>query len=276
MSSSERPGGRQANPHDLTIGIASDPGRVRERNEDAILALQFMLAQQGQSPLPAGLFVVADGMGGHIRGEQASTLAMHLAARHVLNQVFLPLLDGGGMAERPPINEALETSVHIAHEAITRRLPEAGTTITLALVLGDGVYVAHMGDSRAYQGERGRLQQLTRDHSMAARMLEMGNVSPEQVALQRNILYKALGQGAQVEPDILYRDLGPEQYLLLCCDGLWGMVSDEEMATIVDASATPGAACQNLVAKANENGGEDNISVVLAARSWPLAASSRV
>jgi protein phosphatase len=81
-----------------------------------------------------------------------------------------------------------------------------------------------------------------------------------------------LGQGARVDPDILYHDLDPGQYVLLCCDGLWDKVSDEGMSAIVEASPTPGIACRNLVAQANENGGEDNISVILAARGWPFPA----
>lgn len=249
--------------------MASDPGRIRNRNEDASLALHFVLTQYGQPPLPVGLFAIADGMGGHVQGEQASALAVRLVARHIIDQVYLPLLaDDDAMIQRAPINEVLEASMKIAHEAVRRQLPKAGTTMTMALALGDGLYIAHVGDSRAYLGERGRLDLLTRDHSMAARLMEMGRTTPEEAAMQRNILYKALGQGPEIEPDILYHDLNPGQYLLLCCDGLWDKVSDVEMSAIIQASPTPGIACKNLVARANESGGEDNISVILAARGW--------
>ena len=104
---------------------------------------------------------------------------------------------------------------------------------------------------------------------MAARLVEMGQASFEEAALQRNILYKALGYGTEIEPDVLYHDLEQGQYLLLCCDGLWGKVADEEMVAIIAESPAPDIACQNLVAWANEQGGEDNISVILAARGWP-------
>ena len=103
---------------------------------------------------------------------------------------------------------------------------------------------------------------------MAARLMEMGRTTSEEAAMQRNILYKALGQGPEIEPDILYHDLNPGQYLLLCCDGLWNKVSDDEMSAIIQASPTPGIACKNLVTRANDSGGEDNISVILAARGW--------
>ena len=261
--------------YDLQVGLASDPGRVRGRNEDTSLAMQFMLAQHDRPPLPMGLFIIADGMGGHAEGQEASALAVRLTARHIINQVHLPLLsDHNGAVARAPINEVLESSIEIAHEALVRRLPTAGTTITLALALGDDLYVAHVGDSRAYLGERGRLRLLTRDHSMAARLQEMGHSTSDEAAMQRNILYKALGQGSRVEPDILYHDLGPGQYLLLCCDGLWDKVNDADIAAIVEASPTPGIACRNLVTRANENGGDDNISVILAARGWHLPAIS--
>jgi serine/threonine protein phosphatase PrpC len=259
--------------YDLQVGLASDPGRIRGRNEDTCLAMQFMLAQQGQAPLPLGLFIIADGMGGHVKGQQASALAVQMVTKHVLNQVHLPLLsDQDGAIERAPINEVLESSMQIAHEALLHRLPTAGTTMTMALALGDDLYIAHVGDSRAYLGERGNLRLLTRDHSMAARLLELDQTTADEAALQRNILYKALGQGSRVDPDILYHELDQGQYLLLCCDGLWDKVCDAHIAAIVDASPTPGNACRNLVARANESGGEDNISVIIAARGWPLPA----
>jgi serine/threonine protein phosphatase PrpC len=224
-----------------------------------------------------GLFVVADGMGGHTRGEQASALATRLLAGHVARRICLPQLsDDEGKIERMPINEVLETGIRIAHQTVSRRLPEAGTTMTAALVLDDGAYVAHVGDSRAYLGELGRLQLLTKDHSVAARLVEMGQATKDEALSQRNILYKAVGQGVEIEPDIMYHDLEWGQYLLLCCDGLWGKVSDEELSAIIEMAPTPDIACQNLVVRAKENGGEDNISVVLVARGWPLPDRDRL
>jgi serine/threonine protein phosphatase PrpC len=263
--------------HDLQIGLASDAGRIRDHNEDASLAWQFTLAQEGQPPLQTGLFIIADGMGGHARGEQASALATRIAADHIIRKVSLPQLsDEDDLAERAPIHEILSSSIRLAHQAIIRQFPEAGTTMTVALLMGDNVYIAHVGDSRAYLGERGTLRLLTDDHSVAARLLEMGQATAEEVASQRNILYKAIGQGVEVEPDIAYHNLTHGQYLLLCCDGLWGKIPDEEIGAIIEAAPTPDIACQCLVAKANQNGGEDNISVILVARGWPLPAREYV
>jgi serine/threonine protein phosphatase PrpC len=255
------------------IGQATHAGCVRGRNEDAILALHFLLMQRDEAPFPLGLFLLADGAGGHLQGQQASGLACRQAAAHLLRRILLPLLDGTDEhTQRAPINDVLESSVSVAHETIARRLPEAATTLTMALALGNGVYIAHVGDSRAYLGSQGRLECLTKDHSMAARLEEMGQQAAEGLDSQRHMLYRALGRGgAQIEPDMLYHGFEQGNYLLLCCDGLWGQVSDEEMSAIVDAAATPDAACQQLVARALEAGGEDNISVLIAARAWPPA-----
>lgn len=254
-------------PYHWQVGLVSHAGCERERNEDASLALQFLLAQEDEPPFPVGLFVVADGVGGHLQGQRASALACRQAAGYVVRRILMPLLgDGDEATGRPPINEVLEASVSVAHEAVCHRLPEAGTTLTMALVLGSGVYVAHVGDSRAYRGRRGRLERLTQDHSMAARLQEMGEGPSEDLSAQRNVLYRALGRGPRIEPDILYHGLEQGDYLLLCCDGLWGQVSDEQMSAIVDTAATPGLACQELVNRALAAGGEDNISVIVVAR----------
>ena len=139
ITASETVDSSQPSRHDLQVGLASDPGCVRRRNEDAGLAWQFTLALEGQPPVAMGLFIVADGMGGHTRGEQASALATRLLAGHVTRQICLPQLsDDEEMTEQMPINEVLETGIRMAHQAVARRLPEAGTTMTAALVLDDG------------------------------------------------------------------------------------------------------------------------------------------
>ena len=258
-------------PRSLQVGLASTTGRIRQRNEDAVLAWHFTLIAQEQPPLPIGLFVLADGMGGHQHGAEASALATRVAAGYVIRQVCLPLLsETEGEEGRLPIHEVLETGVHLAHDAVLHRLPEAGATLTMALLLGDSVYLAHVGDSRAYLGQRGSLHPLTTDHSVAARLMEMGQATADEVDAQRHILYKAVGQGRTIQPDVTYHGLGPGQYLLLCCDGLWGAVPDAEMAAIIEEAATPPCACRDLVQRASELGSDDNISAILVAWEWPL------
>jgi len=260
---------QQAATQVLHIGLCTAKGPVRERNEDASLAGQFVLVQGGGQSLPVGLFIVADGMGGHEQGEQASALACRLAAEHVIRHVYLPVL-GEGLGT--PINEILEEGIEHGHRTITRRMPGAGTTLTVALVLGDDVHIAHAGDGRAYLGRPGQLRLLTRDHSMAERLVELGQARAEEVIPERGVLYKALGHGPEIQPDILHDHLDQGSYLLLCTDGLWGAVADAEISAAIEAAPTPDVACRHLVARAIERGGEDNITVILAARGWPLAA----
>jgi serine/threonine protein phosphatase PrpC len=261
----------QASPQALHAALLSDLGLVSERNQDAVLALQFAMAQRGEVPWPVGLFVIADGLGGHARGEEASALAARQAAGHIIRTLCLPLLnEGQDAAAHTPINEMLETATHLAHDALLHRFPEARTTLTIALVLGEGVYLAHAGDTRAYLGTAAGLRLLTRDHSMAARLLEMGQTAEGEVLDQRRVLYKAVGQGPTVEPDLGYHTLPADSYLLLCTDGLWSQLDEEEMAGIVQGAPAAGAACARLVALARERGGDDNISVLLATGRSPL------
>ena len=279
MDSQTMPGGNAIPTHEpgpqvVQIGLLSDPGCTRDRNEDACLAWSLVLVQGNEPTMPISLFAVADGMGGHAHGRRASALALRLAAGHIIHQVSASFLaDDGLYGEQVPINEILEVAVHHAHEGLLRRLPDSGTTLTLALLLGESLHLAHVGDSRAYLGRRGSLELLTEDHSLAARLLAVSGGGADEPVPSRNILYKAVGQGAEVEPDIVYRDLAPDQYLMLCCDGLWRVVPEGDMVSIVESARTPTSACRRLVARAKENGGEDNISIVLAALKWPLPDS---
>jgi serine/threonine protein phosphatase PrpC len=266
----------QASPQALHVALLSDPGLASERNQDAVLALQFAVAKRGEMPLPVGLFLMADGLGGHAQGEEASALAVRQAADHIVRTLCLPLLTEGREAVADtPINELLERATYLAHDALLHRLPKARTTLTIALVVGEGVYLAHAGDTRAYLGALDGLRPLVRDHSMAARLLEMEQMAAGEILDQRRVLYKALGQGPRVEPDLGYDTLPAGGYLLLCTDGLWSQVDDDEMAGIVGHAPALADACTRLVALARERGGDDNISVLLAAGCWPLQAPPR-
>ncbi len=247
------------------VGRATDVGQVRERNEDALFTLEAMLEHNGQS-VPFGLFIVADGMGGHKEGDLASFLAARIVAAHIVREIYLPLLGGAGQEwTQSPISEVLNAAVIVANEAIHRGTAGGGTTLTAALLMGDSVHIAHVGDSRAYILRDEKLCQVTKDHSLIARLLELGQLSDEEALIhpQRNVLYRALGQGEKMEVDTYFESIPPGGHLLLCSDGLWGMVSEAEMEAIISASALPQEACNTLIAAANEHGGEDNITVIL-------------
>ena len=254
-----------ANLPQLVVGCAQSVGMQRDHNEDAILTLTT-LAANNNGYFPIGLFIIADGMGGHKHGEIASNLAVHTIAHRIMGQVMLPLLDSTPTSPGDPLQEILEQSVQEAHRVISKEVPGSGTTLTAILISGQQMTVAHVGDSRAYAVDStGEMQVLTRDHSLVMRMLELGHLTEEEASIhpQRNVLYRALGQGEPFSPDISTSPLPISGYLLLCTDGLWGVVPQGEMTRIINSASTLEIACQQLIDAANQAGGPDNISAIL-------------
>jgi protein phosphatase len=249
----------------ITFGQASDVGQVRNNNQDACLSLLGNPELTG-SPPPIGFFVIADGMGGHHDGELASTITVQTLARHVIEEVITPHLDGSERsADQKTIPEVLHEAMASANEAVMGRVPSGGTTATCGIIRGDLAYIAHVGDSRAYLISEGNMELITRDHSLVARLKELGQITAEEAEVhpQRNVLYRAIGQSDAIEPDAATRRLPPSSRLLLCSDGLWGVVGDEKMAEILSQYADPQEVCEHLVETANSMGGPDNVTVIL-------------
>lgn len=209
-----------------------------------------------------GLFIIADGMGGHESGEVASSLTVKIAASSILKDVYIPYLKNEQNAV--PINEALTNAVARANEAVLKTVPEGGTTIVVALLMGSNAYIAHVGDSRAYVFKAGILKRVTQDHSLSQKLQEMGQ-SAEEALQAQNVLYRAIGQGETVEVDIKIQHLPAGSSLLLCSDGLWGMVDDAGIEAILKSTPQPQNACYKLIDQANQNGGRDNITAILVA-----------
>ncbi len=248
----------------LQVGWASDVGEVRRHNED--MALVITAAHDGDTALPMfGLFVLADGMGGHQAGEVASSLASRTVAYHVMRELYLPALIDEQDSNRPSLNEVLVNAVQTANEVVADQVPGGGTTLTCALVIGSRAYVAHVGDSRAYIVTDKGLDQITHDHSLVDRLIELGQLTRDEAAdhPQKNVLYRAVGQTGVLEVDTYVRTIPPGGRLLLCTDGLWGSVSEAEVIRIITANASLQAACESLVAAANRAGGRDNITAIL-------------
>lgn len=240
-------------------------GMQRELNEDSLLVISTTLAGNAGNT-PFGLYIVADGMGGHQYGEIASNTAMRVFGGHIMRK-FHPYLFSLPTA---PLDESLQelmlAGVSQAQEAIQREAPGSGTTLTAALVLGEHISIAHVGDSRAYAVyPDGRFDLISRDHSLVGRLEELGQITAEEAANhpQKNVLYRALGQGDVLEPDIFTATFPKKGTLMLCSDGLWGVLSEKEMREAMKDADTLEHACQNLVNAANAAGGPDNISVVL-------------
>lgn len=247
----------------LTFGQSSDVGMVRTNNQDAIYSFFSTLRSSEERP-DFGLFIVADGMGGHHDGEKASAVTARTVAVQVTSTIFTPML-AGDTKDQPPITEALMSAIEKANAEVIRHVPDGGTTMTAACIIGDLAYIAHVGDSRIYLITKDSIDQLTRDHSLVQRLIELDQLTPEEAANHpnKNMLYRALGQNELVEVDMMTRRLPPRSRLLLCSDGLWNQVENKEMWDTVKQSATPQDACNKLVALANQRGGGDNISVVL-------------
>lgn len=251
----------------LIYGLASDIGQIRNNNQDAVNAF-FSANISAGGPPDFGLFVVADGMGGHHDGEKASAIASRVVAKHVTSTFLLPVLEehaDDDPNERPVIGEILNEAMQKANRAIFDQIPEGGTTATAAAILGDLVHIAHVGDSRAYLITSDGIEQITRDHSLVQRLIELDQLTQEEAAVhpQRNVLYKALGQSENVEVDGVIRRLPPGSRLLLCSDGLWNQVSESVMKDIVLSAPNPQDACDKLITAANDRGGPDNITVII-------------
>jgi serine/threonine protein phosphatase PrpC len=228
---------------------ATDPGRVRDHNEDALWPQPGPGgAAQGEAGA-SFLAAVADGMGGHVGGEVASRLAIAAAVG-----------DSGDAVER----------VHAANDAVVGtaldkpRLAGMGTTMTLAVFSAEAVEIGHIGDSRAYLLRAGALAQLTRDHSLMADMIASGELTPEQAAVHpfRSVITRAIGMESRVVVDRVARDLLPGDRVLLCSDGLTTMLADADIAPLLGAGEAPTTAAA-LIEAANRAGGYDNISVVV-------------
>jgi protein phosphatase len=260
----------------------SHPGRVRANNEDVFVVAELartLLVRHTNVPQPdeshsrhrGHVFLVADGVGGHHAGEVASSLSTVTVEEFLLNTFrrFAAAPSADGQAALRELQAALrQADARLFEEG--GRHPEwrgMGTTLTLAVASGRRLFVAHAGDSRCYLHSTGNLRQLTADHTFAADMVRAGMITRSQQEHHpwRHVVTNLLGgsePGVRAEVHLL--DLHPGDVLLLCTDGLTDMVPDEGIAAVLAAEADPEAACRRLIDEANRNGGEDNVTVVVA------------
>ena len=254
------------------VGFASNVGRVRPVDEDSILAVELRMAFLSE-PRTRLLLMVADGMGGHNRGEVASRIAIQTVARSLL-----PVLTSEEDIPRATYYRVLGAAVARANQAIfleAERHPEyegMGTTLSLAVADGRSLHVANAGDSRVYIVNEREIFQVTRDHSLVQEMVDRGELRPEEAKHhpRKNVITMALGVYEEVTPDIGCLTMEPGDSVLLCCDGLINHVEDEDIHRVVVETSDPQRACEILVGLANRGGGTDNISVIIA-RAPPLS-----
>ncbi len=253
-------------PVQLIVASGQSVGRQRELNEDSLFTLASTIAGNSGNP-PFGLFIIADGMGGHQYGEVASNTAIRSISGYVLNKFHGSFFAMPSVPLEESLQEILMGAIMDAQRRVLQEAPGSGTTATSALVVGQQLTIGHVGDSRAYAiYPDHRIELLTRDHSLVRRLEELGQITASEAAVhpQRNVLYRALGQGESLEPDIVTMPFPVGGYLMICSDGLWGVLSDDEISKIVLGAPDIQRACQELVAAANNAGGPDNISVIIA------------
>lgn len=250
----------------LVAGVGQSVGKQRDHNEDSVLALTSTISGSSEN-VPFGLYIVADGMGGHQFGEVASNAAIRMVGGNIAKKFHSFLYNMPTQPLQESLQEVMETSIMEAHQHIQREAPGSGTTISAALVLGGQVTIGHVGDSRAYLiYPDGRIEPVTRDHSLVKRLEELGHLNKDEAENfpHRNVLIKALGQGESLEADIFTIPFPAGATLMICSDGLWGVVNEKDIFRIISETPNLHRACQHLVEAANTAGGPDNITVVLA------------
>lgn len=250
---------------DVRSGRRTDVGRVRTLNEDSVLALEFVRIVQSQ-PEPLGLYAVADGMGGHSAGEVASSTIVQTMLRRAisdLDHTIMPAVDPVDYLAwvRALVEDANRALFGLRREAGT----DMGSTLVAAVVDGAQAYVAHVGDSRAYLINARGIHRLTEDHSLVERLVATGQITADQARThdQRNVIYRTMGDKPQVEVEASAHPVAPGDRLLLCSDGLSGMVDDNSLLAIIQRAPSLQAACDQLIQAANAAGGTDNISAIL-------------
>ncbi len=256
----------------LEITTATDPGMVRSHNEDSVAA-----------DAANGLVVLADGMGGYNAGEVASGMATTVIItemQQVLTKVQPYEIDektGQQVAARMVRDQVLKANTSIYQAAQSQpQYAGMGTTLVVCLFYDNRVLVAHLGDSRLYMMRDGKFSQVTRDHSLLQEQIDSGLITPEQAkhAQHKNLVTKALGIDPSVEPEIHEYPARAGDVYLLCSDGLCDMVEDEDIALAVQTFGNNlKMAASHLVQMANDNGGRDNVSVILVRvlREYPAA-----
>src|SRR5881296_3964098 len=268
-------GRSSAKPIKVEVFAKTDLGRTRDHNEDRFLVADLSRREASLQPAVrvheigerGSLFVVADGMGGAAAGELASQMATDTIHQQMVRAWGTDReLTAQRFAYR--LKEAVEvanTQIH-AYAATHPEVRGMGTTTTAVGVLADHFFLSQVGDSRAYLIRNGAAVQLTKDQSLMQRLVEAGELTEEEAARseRRNIILQALGPDAKVKVDLTHQEIRRGDALVLCSDGLSGQVKKEEIAAVATRERDLQAACDRLIALANERGGPDNITVVLA------------
>ena len=254
----------------LVAGARSDVGRTRRGNpnEDSILVMQSTRIHESITQ-PFGLFIVADGLGGHDDGQVASRRAVGIMADYITREVIIPALQSGQFSDQETLAARLKGAVEAANLALVgsneQTGSDMGSTVTGALVVGDTAHIVNVGDSRTYLYDTNALQPISVDHSLVMQLVIGGLIERDAIYThpQRNQILRSLGDRRDVQIDLFTQKLRPGYQLVICCDGLWEMVRDPQIEQVLRETSDSQAAADRLVELANQNGGEDNISIII-------------
>ncbi|MGB7604041.1 MAG: Stp1/IreP family PP2C-type Ser/Thr phosphatase [Lutisporaceae bacterium] len=248
----------------------SDIGLVRKVNEDDFICLRLNdLLEMKNTTADLYLCIVADGMGGRNAGEVASSMAVHEIVEFIKEQYMSVLIENE--TDESKIFELIKDAIVYSNDKIykksllTSECVGMGTTLSMILVKDNSLYYGHVGDSRIYIIRENEIARITEDHSLVAELVKQGSIKPEEANShpQKNIITRAVGTEYGIEVDIGKQDIIEGDYILLCTDGLSNLISDKEMLNLVFEASDVDQACEKLINKAKENGGFDNITVVV-------------
>jgi serine/threonine protein phosphatase PrpC len=249
----------------LEVGRRTDVGLARSLNEDSLLTMDYAPVYKSIS-VPIGVYVVADGMGGHAAGDVASRLTCQVLAKRIVSDVMKPASQG----ELPDnmthwLIDAFKEANQVIYEERSSAHSDMGNTLVAAAFIGNFAIIGNIGDSRCYHLDQEGITQITTDHSLVERLVETGQITREEAANhpQKNVIYRVVGDQPDIDVDVFEKELNLGEALLLCSDGLSGMVQNTQIYTIWKSSRSPQEACDRLVDAANQAGGEDNITVVI-------------
>lgn len=252
--------------YSLFSANAHSIGKVRRVNEDALFCFESEIMRINQKET-IGLYIIADGMGGHISGDRASASAINTFVAYFFESVY-PLLVADKELKKS-IFEYLSEGIVQANKSVKKEVPGGGTTFTAALVWNGRIYFAHVGDSRIYHfNKKFHCRRLTNDHSLVSLLVEMGEINQEEALThpRRSVLLRSLGFNSDIEIDTGEFEFETGEFLLLCCDGLWSVVLESEITAILQEKMDLTEMTEKFINTANDHGGPDNISCILVRR----------
>ncbi|MGD8634463.1 MAG: protein phosphatase 2C domain-containing protein [Anaerolineales bacterium] len=256
----ERPDGARRH---ITSGAAQVKANGHVMNNDALLLLTG--SSDGNDDLPDfGLFCIADGVGDDSDGLKASSVAVRSIGRNMAQGPILDFLEPEPLAHTRSLQEMMRLAIQQANREVRARAEGSTAAITSALVFDEQMILGHVGDTRAYIIDEEGIRQITRDHSLVQELVETGTITPEEALVhpQRDVLWNAMGKAIDVKVDIHVEAIPRDGFLLLCSDGLWGALNEEEILQSAHGSPGPHAYCEVLVEQAKRSGAEDDVSVV--------------